>query len=196
MNNWSSIYHTPPRRDLYKSMTLPRHGRSDPPPNRPQPRKRDNAALQSHVAFFDSDGDGVIWPSDTWVTSGALLPDPFFRLRIENMHQFSSLWGKHGYDSEAYTSTGAFDEDRFNYIFDMYSSEPHTHMTFNEGINMLHGNRNAFDPFGWMAAALEWLTTYLVLWPEDGRVKKEDVRDIYDVGDFTASYRNLTNVII
>ncbi|KAG5352575.1 hypothetical protein C0989_001699 [Termitomyces sp. Mn162] len=54
--------------------------------------------------------------------------------------------GKHGSDSEAYTSTGAFDEDRFNYVFDMYSAEPHTHMTFGEGINMLHGNRNAFDP--------------------------------------------------
>ncbi|KAH0590022.1 hypothetical protein H2248_000200 [Termitomyces sp. 'cryptogamus'] len=167
MNNWSSIYHVPPRRNIYKYMVLPQDGRSSPPPNRSQPRKRDNTALQSHVAFFDTDGDGVIWPSDTflglrvlglgvffsvfamllihgslsWVTSGALLPDPFFRLRIENMHR-----GKHGSDSEAYTSTGAFDEDRFNYVFDMYSAEPHTHMTFGEGINMLHGNRNAFDP--------------------------------------------------
>ena len=30
------------------------------------PHKK-NTALQSHVAFFDRDGDGVIWPLDTFV---------------------------------------------------------------------------------------------------------------------------------
>ncbi|KAG6828411.1 hypothetical protein H0H92_008075 [Tricholoma furcatifolium] len=157
-------------------MTLPRHnGRSAPPSDGSQPRKCLNTALQSHVAFFDKDSDGVIWPSDTWLTSGALLPDPLFRLKVENMHK-----GKHGSDTESYTSTGAFDEERFNYVFDLYSSKPHTHMTFEEGICMLQGNRNPFDPFGWVSAALEWYTTYLILWPEDGKVKKEDIRAIYD----------------
>ncbi|KAF8060816.1 Caleosin related protein-domain-containing protein [Lyophyllum atratum] len=200
-------------------MTLPKHGRSGPPNGyttgsngfsndyQTQSRKRDNAkakddgALKSHVAFFDQDGDGIIWPSDTyegfrdlkfgvlfslyavllihasfsWITYGTLLPDPYFRLRVENMHK-----AKHGSDSECYTTTGAFDEDRFNDMFDRYSAEPHTHLTFSEGLSMIHGNRNVFDPFGWATAAFEWLTTYLVLWPQDGKMKKQDIRGVYD----------------
>lgn len=58
----------------------------------------------------------------------------------------SPFQGKHGSDSESYTQLGEFDPKRFNYIFDMYSSEPHTHLTFLEGVRMLHGNRNPFDP--------------------------------------------------
>lgn len=47
---------------------------------------RGNTALQSHVAFFDQDNDGVIWPSDTWVKgyqcqpfTPRLTPWPFYR---------------------------------------------------------------------------------------------------------------------
>lgn len=53
-----------------------------------------------------------------------------------------------------------------------------------------------FHEFGWMAAALEWLTTYLVLWPEDGKMKKEDVRSIYDVSDLTAIRWNWLIVLV
>jgi hypothetical protein len=39
------------------------------------------------------------------------------------------------------------------------------------------------DPsaFGWSAATLEWLATWLLLWPEDGRMTKEDIKGVYDV---------------
>jgi hypothetical protein len=40
------------------------------------------------------------------------------------------------------------------------------------------------DPFGWSAATLEWLATYLLLWPEDGRMKKEEVYGVYDGSAF------------
>lgn len=40
--------------------------------------------------------------------------------------------------------------------------------------------------FGWFAAAFEWLATYLMLWPADGRMKKEDIRAVYNVRDVTA----------
>jgi hypothetical protein len=54
--------------------------------------------------------------------------------------------GKHGSDTEVYTTIGDFDEDKFHYMFDMYSSVPHTHLTFPQGVRMLHGNMNPFDP--------------------------------------------------
>lgn len=46
---------------------------------------------------------------------------------------------------------------------------------------MIRGNRNIFDPFGWSAALFEWTSSYLLIWPEDGRVSRESMRGIYDV---------------
>ncbi|KJA21939.1 hypothetical protein HYPSUDRAFT_186846 [Hypholoma sublateritium FD-334 SS-4] len=161
-----------------------------------------NTALQSHVAFFDRDDDGIIWPLDTYVgfreigfgvilsllsmviihsgfsyvTWGSWIPDPLFRLKVKHMHR-----GKHGSDSGAYTTLGGFDDNRFNYIFDMYSSEPHQYLKFSEGVQMLHGNMNVFDLFGWAAAAFEWLATYIMLWPVDPQgMRKEDVKAVYN----------------
>ncbi|TFK38730.1 Caleosin [Crucibulum laeve] len=168
---------------------------------------KNNTALQAHVEFFDSDNDGIIWPSDTYrgcreikfgiflalfstivihagfsyLTWGSIVPDPFFRLKIRYMHK-----AKHGSDTESYTKIGEFDESRFNYTFDMYSEPPHTHLSFGEGLRMLRGNRNPWDPFGWFAAAFEALAAYLMLWPEDGRMRREDVKAIYDGSIFYA----------
>ncbi|KAF9466921.1 Caleosin, partial [Collybia nuda] len=182
------------------SMPRPKDGPSSAPSSGYK-SGAENTALQKHVTFFDRDMDGIIWPLDTfvgfrsigfgiflstvaaliihagfsWVTFGTLLPDPFFRLKVENMHR-----GKHGSDSESYNHLGEFNTQHFDYIFNLYSSEPHTHLTFQEGVRMLHGNRNPYDPFGWFAAAFEWLATYLMLWPADGRMKKEDIRSVYN----------------
>lgn len=159
-----------------------------------------NTPLQGHVAFFDKDCDGIIWPWDTYhglrelnfgvilsllsmvvihygfsyVTMGSWLPDPFFRLNIKHMHR-----AKHGSDSEAYTGIGEFDEKRFDYVFDMYTMHPHSHMNFWEAMRMVHGNMDPWDPFGWVAAVLEWFATYLLLWPKDGRMTKEDIKGVY-----------------
>ncbi|KAF9560272.1 Caleosin-domain-containing protein [Agrocybe pediades] len=81
-------------------------------------RGKQNTALQGHVAFFDRDEDGIIWPMDTYVgfreikfgvflsivsvlvihlgfsyfTWGSWLPDPFFRLRVNLMHKGSIFY--------------------------------------------------------------------------------------------------------
>ncbi|KAJ7689292.1 Caleosin [Mycena rosella] len=170
-----------------------------------RPRK----ALQSHVAFFDLDNDGIIWPLDTyngfraigfgliysfmsvlvihaafsWFTFGTLIPDPFFRIRVSHIHR-----GMHGSDSGSYTQTGDLDEHRFNYMFDLYSSPPNTHLSFEEGVRMVRGNRNLWDFFGWFAAIFEWGATYLLLGGEDGRVSKQDIHDILNVRFCLALY--------
>ncbi|PPQ69202.1 hypothetical protein CVT26_003642 [Gymnopilus dilepis] len=183
-------------------MVAPPDGAS-PAPGKGYEQGKGNTGLQQHVAYFDRDNDGVIWPQDTYIgfrdikfgvflsllamciihggfsytTCGSWIPDPFFRLKIKYMHR-----AKHGSDSEAYDTLGDFDNERFNKIFDMYSSAPHTHLTFTQGVRMLHGNMNPFDFFGWFAAAFEWLATYLMLWPTDPQgISKEDVSGVYDV---------------
>lgn len=85
--------------------------------------------LQQHCAFFDADSDGVIWPLDTfrgfralgfnlvlcafavviihanfsYPTCPGLLPDPFFRLYVDNIHK-----AKHGSDTGTYDNEGRF----------------------------------------------------------------------------------------
>ncbi|KAJ6598108.1 Caleosin [Mycena vulgaris] len=163
--------------------------------------QRPPKALQSHVAFFDSDNDDIIWPTDTfkgfrsigfgvilsflsmiiihfgfsYFTFGSLLPDPFFRIRVSRIHR-----ALHGSDSGSYTQTGDLDEHRFNYMFDLFSSPPNTHLSFAEGVRMIRGNRNLMDFFGWFAAVFEWGATYILIWPKDGRIAKQDIHDILD----------------
>ena len=150
-----------------------------------------------------------------YVTWGTWIPDPLFRLKINRMHRASIFFytfpttpkpanqGKHGSDSEVFTSTGEFDDERFNNVFDMYSEDPHTHLTFWQGVRMVHGNLNLFDPvctlylgiyarqinthlqFGWAAAVFEWMATYLTIWPYDPKgMTKQDIKDVYDVRIF------------
>lgn len=52
-------------------------------------------------------------------------------------------------------------------------------MTLSELWEFVKGNRVAADPFGWVAAALEWTTTFLLV-QQRGEVEKEDVRKIFD----------------
>ncbi|KAJ3564714.1 hypothetical protein NP233_g8114 [Leucocoprinus birnbaumii] len=181
-------------------------------------RSAPDSELQQHVAFFDRDKDGIIWPIDTfdglrkigfgyfwiifgglaihlafsWLTWGTWLPDPYFRLKVNRMHKVSlisslrsaytrfitKLQAKHGSDTEIYTGTGQFDPDRFDYMWFMYTEEPHTHITFLEVCTMVRGDYDPFDWFGWMTATIEWVSLMVLLDKGDGRMSKEDVKGV------------------
>ena len=85
--------------------------------------------LQQHCAFFDTDGDGIVWPHDTFLglrklgfnvvlsitvtalthalfsyaTCAGIFPDIFFRVFLDNIHR-----AKHGSDSGVYDNEGRF----------------------------------------------------------------------------------------
>ncbi|KAL5392110.1 hypothetical protein PMIN03_007276 [Paraphaeosphaeria minitans] len=156
--------------------------------------------LQQHCDFFDTDKDGIIWPQDTfhgfhklgfgvllslfavlvihanfsYPTLPSWLPDPFFRVYVANIHK-----GKHGSDSGTYDNEGRFVPQKFEDMFEKYASGRDWITLWDVG-NMLKGQRCIADPIGWGGALLEWLATYLMLWPEDGHMMKEDIRGVYD----------------
>ncbi|OAA53372.1 caleosin domain containing protein [Cordyceps fumosorosea ARSEF 2679] len=156
--------------------------------------------LQQHCEFFDRDRDGVIWPVDTYVgfrrlgfnvifsalsafiihlnlsyaTVERLLPDPLLRIYLARIHK-----AKHGSDSDAYDTEGRFSPQKFEDIFAKNAAEKES-LTAGEVRRMLSGQRLVSDPVGWGAAAFEWTALYLMLWPAGGRLRKEDVRRLYD----------------
>lgn len=174
-------------------------------PSHPQGTKgRDSrglSVLQQHAAFFDRNGDGIIYPWETfqglraigcglpvsvvgsllinlvlsYPTQPGWLPSPLLSIHIKNIHK-----GKHGSDSEAYDTEGRFDPSKFDAIFSKYGRTHPNALTKDELNSMLEGNRNMYDFLGWAAAAGEWLLLYSVAKDKDGLLQREAVRGAFD----------------
>lgn len=194
-------------------------------------KHRHETVLQQHVVFFDRDKDGILWPQDTYIgfrrigfnilvslfaafiihlnfsfrTVPGILPDPFFRIWIDNIHKT-----KHGSDTNTFDNEGRFTPQHFEDFFEKYSSVYLGHpavgkkgeegsvggdggpgqypvieqakkgLTYYDFLRGWNSNRRLCDPVGWCAEFLEWTATYLLLWPADGIMRKEDIRRIYD----------------
>ncbi|KAK4549555.1 hypothetical protein LTR36_006552 [Oleoguttula mirabilis] len=164
-------------------------------------RHKHMTVVQQHCSYWDKDADGIIWPQDTWngvrawgwnfllsafaafiihanlsyPTSPSYLPDPFFRIWIANVHK-----DKHGSDSMSFDNEGRFRPQEFEDFFAKYDRNNKGGLDIYDLTRALKGQRLTFDFFGWAAALLEWLATYLLLWPEDGIVRKEDARRVLD----------------
>eukprot|EP00898_Chlorokybus_atmophyticus_P009262 jgi/Chlat1/966/Chrsp108S01392 len=162
---------------------------------------RELSVLQQHVAYFDVDGDGVVYPWDTytgfrkmafnmpysfaammvihgamsWITQDSWLPSPSFSILIKNIHL-----AKHGSDTGVYDSEGRFVPYKFDDIFAKYDRNSKGALTFGEILRMVRGNRGANDVFGTIAEFLEWGTTYLAAADEKGYVSKDRIRGMYD----------------
>jgi len=87
---------------------------------------------------------------------------------------------KHGSDTAAFDNEGRFRPQNFEDLFTKYDAGDKGGLDASDILRLLKGQRVVLDPFGWLAASLEWLALYLLLWPEDGVMRKDDVRRSYD----------------
>lgn len=139
-------------------------------------RHSNETVLQQHCSFFDSDGDGIIWPMDTfrgfhtlgfnlflsilavfvihsnfsYPTAPSWVPDPFFRIWIHRIHK-----DKHGSDSGTYDPEGRFVPQHFEDIFTKYAPPGQDGLTLDDVWKMLRGQRVIMDPVGWFGAFFE-----------------------------------------
>lgn len=159
------------------------------------------SVLQQHVAFFDLNNDGIIYPWETFagfrkigfnpiisflamvIINGAFsyatleswIPSPVFPIYVKNIHK-----AKHGSDSEVYDTEGRFVPEKFEELFDKFAKHEKNKLNFSELYALTSANKNAVDPFGWTAEKLEWGITYLLLKDQGGFVTKEQIRGMYD----------------
>lgn len=136
---------------------------------------KDQTVLQQHLAFFDRDSDGVIYPFDTYIgfhrlgygillsllsviiihanfsypTIPGYLPDPRFPIYVARIYK-----DKHGSDSGTYDTEGRFVPQKFEDIFAKYAGDRKS-LTFGELLGYLKGQRLVMDPFGWGGAIFE-----------------------------------------
>ncbi|MCJ1448113.1 MAG: hypothetical protein MMC23_008626 [Stictis urceolatum] len=161
---------------------------------------QNKTVLQQHCEFWDADGDGVIWPLDTYrgfyalgygvilsvvsmfiihanfsyPSCKSILPDPFFRLYLSRVHKC-----KHGSDTGTYDTEGRYIPQKFEDAFAKYGGGKDG-LSAMDIFDLMKGQRCIADPIGWGGAMFEWLATYILLWPEDGIMRKEDIRRVYD----------------
>uniref|UniRef100_A0ACD5TW76 Uncharacterized protein n=1 Tax=Avena sativa TaxID=4498 RepID=A0ACD5TW76_AVESA len=159
------------------------------------------SVLQQHASFFDRNGDGVIYPWETFqgmraiglgypVSIGAAIfinlilsyptqpgwiPSPLLSIHIKNIHK-----GKHGSDSETYDTEGRFDPSKFDAIFSKFGRTRPNALTEDEMNSMLKDNRNMYDFLGWVAATVEWKILYKVGKDKEGLLQRETVRALFD----------------
>ncbi|OMO97770.1 Caleosin [Corchorus capsularis] len=130
------------------------------------------SVLQQHVAFFDQDDNGIIYP---WEITQGWIPSPFFPIYVQNIHKC-----KHGSDSDIYDPEGRYNPTNIENMFSKYALTVPNKLTFAELWNMTEGNRNAYDLFGWFASKLEWGLLYVLARDEEGMLPKEAVRQCFD----------------
>lgn len=173
----------------------------DHPHGTPGYKNNGYSVLQQHIAFFDRNKDGIIYPWETfagfraigfnflisflgmviingvfsYATLESWIPSLLFPIYIKNIHK-----AKHGSDSEVYDTEGRFVPEKFEELFSKFSKTDRSRLRYDELYSLTSANKNAYDPFGWTAEKLEWGITYLLLKDKDGFVSKEQIRGMYD----------------
>ncbi|KAJ0095675.1 hypothetical protein Patl1_15508 [Pistacia atlantica] len=149
--------------------------------------------LQRHVAFFDRNHDGIVYPwetfqdqsvaayscpplvpfSSTW--HSGKCPNLLFPIEVKNIHK-----AKHGSDSGVYDSEGRFVPVKFEEIFSKHAHTHHNALTSDELMAMLKFNREPKDYKGWVASYTEWKILYYLCKDKHGLLDKDTVRAVYD----------------
>ncbi|CAO2654708.1 Nn.00g114410.m01.CDS01 [Neocucurbitaria sp. VM-36] len=110
----------------------------------------------------------------SYSTQASWLPHPLFAINLNNISS-----SRHGSTTSTYDMDSELDMRRFNAIFQKYA-EGKDYLTWRTMYNIWRGQCCANDFFGWFAGALEWIAMYILLWPHDGRIKKDDILGVYD----------------
>ncbi|XP_071735570.1 probable peroxygenase 4 isoform X2 [Rutidosis leptorrhynchoides] len=177
--------------------------------------ENDENVLQKHVAFFDRNNDGVIYPWETFkgfraIGSGILLssvasvfinvglsaktrpgkkcPNLLFPIEVQNIHR-----AKHGSDSGVYDAHGRFVPSKFEEIFHKYARSNPDALTADELDEFVKGNREPKDYGGWVGALAEWKILYYLAKDKNGLLKKDIVRGVYDGSLFVKMAEEKTN---
>ncbi|KAL0388369.1 UNVERIFIED_CONTAM: Peroxygenase [Sesamum radiatum] len=141
----------------------------DHPNGTPGHMHRGLSVLQQHVAFFDQDNNGIVYP---WETYAGFRQIGFNRI-------LSLLVALFAHVTSSYLHF-QYSPVNFENIFSKYGHTFPDKLTLRELWNLSEGNRVSFDFFGWLVNKGEWALLYILARDEDGFLSKEAIRRCYD----------------
>ncbi|KAN0061757.1 hypothetical protein ACQY0O_005749 [Thecaphora frezii] len=165
--------------------------------------------MQKHIAFFDGDCDGILWPTDTFygfyslgfsfalsllaailvhgLFSYPTLPTKGDRLTDWIPDPFFRIWVaniqrcKHGSDSESFDHKGRLQQEKFDAMLEQYSSKRERDaLSLSDLAVMMWYQANLMDLAGISGFFFEWTSIYTLLRPEDGYMHKDDILGVLD----------------
>ncbi|XP_062109466.1 probable peroxygenase 4 isoform X2 [Humulus lupulus] len=161
------------------------------PRNIQQEEASEEFVLQKHVAFFDRNHDGIIYPWETFQgfraigsgiafsTVAALLINISLSAKtcpIKNIHL-----AKIGNDDRgAYDSEGRFVPTKLE---EMFTNHAHTHedaLTGKEVWHLLRAKRAGNFINEWVVAFVEWIVLFSIAKDKNSLLQKDTFRAIYD----------------
>ncbi|XP_055802279.1 probable peroxygenase 5 [Solanum dulcamara] len=163
--------------------------------------KSEPTPLEKHVMFFDIDKNGIIYPWETYqgfrkIGSGIFLsifasffinfglsrktrpgkgPSLLFPIEVKNIKL-----AKHTSDSGVYDNEGRFVSEKFEEIFKKHAGSTENALTAQELDELLKANKQPKDTKGHIAALSEWKILYFLCKDQNGLLRKEIVRGVYD----------------
>nr|XP_043610100.1 probable peroxygenase 3 [Erigeron canadensis] len=195
------------RTDLESSIPKPYLARAmaapdmEHPDGAPEHKAHGMSVLQQHVAFFDQNNDGIVYPWETYTglrdigfgmlfsliaglgfnitfsypTLPGYIPSLLLPVYIANIHK-----GKHPSDSGTYDTEGRYSPVNFENMFSKYGKTVPDKLSLRELWNMTEGNRVSFDLVGWILNKVEWGAVYIIAKDDEGFLSKEAMRGVFD----------------
>ncbi|MCO5573005.1 hypothetical protein L7F22_026770 [Adiantum nelumboides] len=159
------------------------------------------SSLQQHVAYFDRNNDGKVYPTETYAGFRALgfgrpisflaavfinltlsyksldgpMPNLLFPIYIKNIHR-----GRHPNDSGVYDEEDKFTHHRLDGLFREFAKTFPDRLSYNEMKKMRKSFYTGKTISGRLGSFLEWQFTYDLLKDNDGYVSKEHIKRVFD----------------